>query len=92
MTESVFYILGAFGFVSVVLLLVLLLRKPKFETPADLSARLGLLEQASQALVQAVSRNEGGMQRIESPRVSRRLNTLRGLSHEQVEQVLARGA
>ena len=28
----------------------------------------------------------------ESPRVSRRLNTLRGLSHEQVEQVLARGA
>ena len=28
----------------------------------------------------------------EPPRVSRRLNTLRGLSHEQVEQVLARGA
>jgi len=28
----------------------------------------------------------------ESPRFSRRLNTLRGLSHEQVEQVLARGA
>ena len=30
-------------------------------------------------------------QLIESPRVLRRLNTLRGLSHEQVEQVLARG-
>ena len=29
---------------------------------------------------------------IESPRVLRRLNTLRGLSHEQVEQVLTRGA
>ena len=28
----------------------------------------------------------------ESPRVSRRLNTLRGLSHEEDEQVLARGA
>jgi hypothetical protein len=28
----------------------------------------------------------------EPPRVSRRLNTLRGLSHEQVEQVLTRGA
>ena len=28
----------------------------------------------------------------ESPRVLRRLNTLRGLSHEQVEQVLTRGA
>jgi DNA recombination protein RmuC len=65
MTEPAFYILGALGIVSIVLLLALLLRKPKFETPADLNARLGLLEQASQGLVQAVSRNEGGMQRIE---------------------------
>ncbi len=30
--------------------------------------------------------------RAESPRVLRRFNTLRGLSHEQVEQVLTRGA
>jgi len=29
---------------------------------------------------------------IESPRFLRRLNTLRGLSHEEDEQVLARGA
>ena len=29
---------------------------------------------------------------IESPRFLRRLNTLRGLSHEQVEQILTRGA
>ncbi|HZX84363.1 MAG TPA: hypothetical protein VFF19_12410 [Reyranella sp.] len=29
---------------------------------------------------------------IESPRFLRRLNTLRGLSHEEVEQVLTRGA
>lgn len=65
MTDSAFYILGAIGIVSIVLLLTLLLRKPKFEMPADLSARLGLLEQASQGLVQAVSRNEGGMQRID---------------------------
>ena len=28
----------------------------------------------------------------EAPRVLRRLNTLRGLSHEQVEQILTRGA
>jgi hypothetical protein len=28
----------------------------------------------------------------ESPRLLRRLNTLRGLSHEEDEQVLARGA
>lgn len=65
MTESAFYILVALSIVSLVLLLALLLRKPKFETPADLNARLGLLEQSSQSLVQAVSRNEGGMQRIE---------------------------
>ena len=30
--------------------------------------------------------------RPESPRFLRRLNTLRGLSHEQVEQVFTRGA
>lgn len=65
MTETAFYILVALSIVSLVLLLALLLRKPKFETPADLNARLGLLEQSSQSLVQAVSRNEGGMQRIE---------------------------
>jgi DNA recombination protein RmuC len=65
MTETHFFILLGLCIVLALLLLVLLLRKPKFETPADLSARLGLLEQASQGLVQAVSRNEGGMQRIE---------------------------
>jgi DNA recombination protein RmuC len=65
MTEPAFYIFGALGIVSILLLLALLLRKPKFETPSDLNARLSLLEQASQGLIQAVSRNEGGMQRIE---------------------------
>jgi hypothetical protein len=30
--------------------------------------------------------------RAESPRVLRRLKSLRGLSHEEVEQVLTRGA
>jgi len=65
MTETSFYTLGALSIVSMLMLLALLLRKPKFETPADLNARLALLEQASQTLVQAVSRNEGGMQRIE---------------------------
>lgn len=65
MTEASFYILLALGIVSAALLLVLLLRKPKFETPADLNARLGLLEQSAQNLMQVVSRNEGGMQRIE---------------------------
>jgi len=65
MTDTHFFALIALGVVLVLMVLVLLLRKPKFETPADLNARLGLLEQASQGLVQAVSRNEGGMQRIE---------------------------
>lgn len=65
MTEISLYIIAALSVLSTVLLMSLLLRKPKFETPADLSARLSLLEQSSQSLVQAVSRNEGGMQRIE---------------------------
>jgi len=65
MTETHFLILLALGIALAVLLVIVLLRKPKFETSADLNARLGLLEQASQGLVQAVSRNEGGMQRIE---------------------------
>lgn len=65
MTEIHFFILLALGITLALLLLFLLLRKPRFETPADLTARLGLIEQASQGLVQAVSRNEGGMQRIE---------------------------
>lgn len=65
MTETYFFELLGLGFALIVLQFVLLLRRPRFETPADLSARLGLLEQGSQSLVQAVSRNEGGMQRIE---------------------------
>lgn len=65
MIETAFYVLVALSIVLLVLQLALLLRKPKFETPADLNARLGLLEQSSQSLVQAVSRNEGGMQRME---------------------------
>ncbi|MGC0110540.1 hypothetical protein [Ralstonia pseudosolanacearum] len=65
MTDTHFIIPLALGIALALLLLFLLLRKPKFEAPADLSARLGLLEQASQGLVQAVSRNEGVMQRIE---------------------------
>ena len=65
MTETQLFILLGLGIALLVLQLVLLLRQPKFETPADLNARLGLLEQGSQGLVQAVSRNEGGMQRIE---------------------------
>lgn len=65
MTDIHFFILLGLGIVLALLLLILLLRTPKFEMPADVSARLALLEQASQSLAQVVSRNEGGMQRIE---------------------------
>ena len=53
-----------------------------YKKPEDLIGENGLLKQLTKLLVE----------RAESPRVSRRLNTLRGLSHEQVEQVLTRGA
>lgn len=65
MTETYLLVRLALSVILVMLLLVLLLRKPKFDTPADLNTRLGLLESASQGLMQAVSRSEGGMQRIE---------------------------
>lgn len=65
MTEIHFFILLALGIFLALLLFVQLLRKPTFEMPSDVIARLGLLEQASHGLVQVVSRNEGGMQRIE---------------------------
>lgn len=65
MTEIHFFVLLGLGVFLAILLLLLLFRKPKFETPAELNARLGLLEQASQGVVQTVSRSEGGMQRIE---------------------------
>ncbi len=65
MTEAHFYILLALGISLVVLQLAVLLRKQSFETPADLSARMGLLEQGVQGLVQATARNEAGTDRID---------------------------
>jgi DNA recombination protein RmuC len=65
MTETYLLVLLALGAGMTVLLIVLLMRKPRFEIPAELEVRLGLLERASQGLVQTVSRNEGAMQRIE---------------------------
>lgn len=65
MTEAHFLVLLGLALLLLVLQAVLLLRKPKLDIPPELSARLGLLEQASHGLVQSVSRNEGGMERIE---------------------------
>lgn len=50
---------------AVALQVVLLLRKPKFETPADMDARLRLLEQNLQAVVQGSGRLEGASQSVE---------------------------
>lgn len=50
MNETHFFILLGLGVVLTLLQLALLLRKPKFETPTDLNARLGLLERSSQVL------------------------------------------
>ena len=44
------------GLINAVLLLVLLLRRPRFDTPADLAARIGVMEQALQGLAQAGAR------------------------------------
>ena len=46
----------------------------------------------SGGIFQEVGPRGGLRDNFESPRVLRRLNTLRGLSHEENEQVLARGA
>ena len=59
-----------------------------FLNSADHARSFPLLKCVS-LLLQSVDLRE---KLFESPRVSRRLNTLRGLSYEQVEQVLARGA
>lgn len=48
-----------------ILQLVLLLRKPTFETRADLNARMGLLEQGLQAANHAMARTEASGERIE---------------------------
>jgi DNA recombination protein RmuC len=96
MNETHFFIVLGLGVVLVLLQLALLLRKPKFETPADLNARLGLLEQSSQGLVQAVSRNEGGMSRIEQQLRGFTETTAAGMSaskhalDEQLERTVAK--
>lgn len=95
MTETHFLVLLAACVVIMVLLLVLLLKKPKFDTPPDLHARLKLLEKASHSLVQTVSRNEGGMARIEqaiqsfNETTQAALTASKGALDEQLERTVA---
>lgn len=64
MTDTLAYLLIALGATAIVLQLIALLRRARFETPADLDARLRLLEQPVQALVQASARVEGQVDRL----------------------------
>ena len=64
MTDTLAYLLTGLVVLAVALHLVALLRKPRFDTPADLDARLRLLEQSIQALLQSTSRAEGQTDRI----------------------------
>src|SRR5437016_6052346 len=65
MTENNFYILAALGLLVVLLQIILLLRRVRIETPADLSARLGAIEQGLQGLTQASMRAQAGSERVE---------------------------
>ena len=54
------------GLLNAALLLVLLLRRPRFDTPTDLAARIGLMEQALQGLAQAGARADTGLTRLDA--------------------------
>lgn len=66
MVETAIWALLALSILAVLLLLVLLMRKPRFEAPAELTVRLGMLEQSLQTLAQSSTRNEAGIERMES--------------------------
>lgn len=66
MVDTAIWALLALSAVAVLSLLVLLLRKPRFETPAELTIRLGMLEQSLQTMSQSSTRNEAGIERMES--------------------------
>jgi len=65
MNDLAFYLLAAGVSLVLLLQLIALLRRPRFDTPADLQARLTLLEQTMQALMQASARSEAASERIE---------------------------
>lgn len=84
MTETLVLVVLALGIIAVVLLAVLVLRKATFETPADLSARLGLMEQQLQSLAQAGVRAEAASERVESQLRDFTANTNQSLEASRV--------
>ena len=80
--------LAAFGLgvISVLLLLILLLRKNPVEWPADLTVRLGLVEASLQALNQSSARNEAGNERTQAQ--LREFTAQAMQSHEALRKIL----
>jgi len=65
MNDLAFYLLAAGIAIVLLLQIIALLRKPRFETPPDLQARMALLEHGLQSLMQASARSEAASERIE---------------------------
>ncbi len=65
MVDTAISALLALSVVAVLSLLVLLLREPCFGTPAELTVRLGMLEQSFETISQSSTRNEAGIERME---------------------------
>lgn len=65
MSETLVVLFAVAVAVVLVMQVVLLMRKTRFETPADLSARLTVLEQGVQTLSQASARSEAVSERTE---------------------------
>ena len=65
MTETIQYLSLGASLLGLALIGILLMRKPRFETPADLAARLGVLEQLVQSSSQSATRAEASNQRLE---------------------------
>lgn len=58
-----FFLFSAAGLIFV-LQLILLLRKPRFDLPPELLLRLDTLEQSSRVTLQAVAKNDGGLDSV----------------------------
>jgi DNA recombination protein RmuC len=72
--------------------LVLLLRKPKFETPSDMDARLRLIEQSLQAVVQGHGRIDGASQSLERrlQALADNMGTELAASRREIDEQLSR--
>jgi DNA recombination protein RmuC len=95
MPEVFLLILSAGVIVTLVLQLVLLLRKPKVELPAELLLRLDAVEQSSRATLQAIAKNEGALDGVAqqlrgfTQSTSSNLESMRQAVDEKLAQTVA---